>query len=441
MSNIKKFLNRISLENLSNTYLNKIYYTTAIGVDNISSYAFNIKHKEEIEIIHKKVKNKTYKFSRYKLKLISKGKGKPPRDLYIPTIRDRLLLKTINDFLLEIYDGEIIQKLPQIVIRELKDTINQEQFDTYIKIDIQSFYPTIDQDILIKTIKRKVRSEVFIRLLKQAINPSYSKQWDNIQGVPQGLSISNTLAHIYLIDIDNYFLKNNNIQYFRFVDDILILCKNSDTKKIIGDLTTLFNKKNLNIYPPQPKDSKSKIGSIRSDPFDYLGYSFKFKNISVRDSSVNNLRNGLVEIFTAYRYARKKNIDFLRWRLNLKITGCIQDHKSKGWLFFYSQITDLSLVYELDHFIQVLAVKFNLAEILKSVKKFSKAYFEINHNLKSTTYIPNFDNANRSEKIEILTDYFNINCKSLNDDQIDYEFQKKIRKQVNKLLTDPRDFS
>ncbi|MFP5006637.1 reverse transcriptase domain-containing protein [Acinetobacter pittii] len=152
------------------------------------------------ELINKKVTNNTYKISKYKLKLISKGKNKIPRDLYIPTIRDRLLLRVINDFLLTIYSEDINQKLPQTVVREVKEQLSSKNYDTYLKIDIQSFYPSINKEILVNIIKRRRKSNTFIRLINQSLNPKNLKDINSIEGVPQGLSISNTLA-AYLFNI------------------------------------------------------------------------------------------------------------------------------------------------------------------------------------------------------------------------------------------------
>ncbi|WP_081103736.1 reverse transcriptase domain-containing protein [Acinetobacter venetianus] len=441
MSNIKLFHTYITQKNLKKTYFEKIYYTTSMGVDNISPSTFNKKHLEEIEIINKKVKNNTYKFSKYRLKLINKGKNKPPRDLYIPTIRDRLLLKVINDFLLTIYNDDIIQKLPQIVVKEVKEQFLSNNYDTYVKVDIQSFYPSINKEILINIIKRKVRSNTFIRLIKQSLNPRNLHNINSIDGVPQGLSISNTLAYLYLIDIDKNFISKPNLSYFRFVDDILIFCNEKDIDTVKKDLHSLFQKKQLTIHPIQPEGSKSKIGKINHDHFEYLGYKFTDRKITIRESSANKIRNSLVEIFTAYKYDSNKNIDLLKWSLNLKISGCIHEKKSKGWVFFYSQVTDISLIYELDHFVKILANKFRIPEILKDIKKFSTTFFEINHNLNSTKYIPNFDKINLDKKINILEKYFDFSCKNLTEEEINDEFQKRIRKKISKLLTDPRDFS
>ncbi|WP_227667153.1 reverse transcriptase domain-containing protein [Klebsiella variicola] len=45
--------------------------------------------------------------------------------------------------------------------------------------------------------------------------------FDNEKGVPQGLSISNILASIYLQGVDNEMLKFD-VTYYRYVDDVLM---------------------------------------------------------------------------------------------------------------------------------------------------------------------------------------------------------------------------
>lgn len=440
MSNTKLFKLKTTESNLTEIYNNHIYYSYAIGIDNINHTQFNKNLKGEISLINRKINFKTYKFSRYKLKLLNKGKGKPPREIYIPTIRDRVLLKSIQLFLQEVYKSESTLDLPQNVIKKLKNELQKNKYDSYIKIDIKNFYPTIDRNILLKKIRYKVRDPYFNELLSNSLNPSKKEQ---ITGVPQGLSISNSLAHIYLLSLDKKLNAETNISYFRFVDDIFILLNNSTKDRVISLINSEFSKLKLEIHPITEKNSKSKI-SYLNNGFEYLGYSYTGKNFSVRESSINNLRNSIVECFTSYRYATaaKKNINFLLWRLNLKITGCIDDKKSKGWLFFFSQLSDQKVLHELDYFIQKIATQFGLSTIEKKrIKKFSRSYFEISHKFYTSTYIPNFDTYDIDDKKKILIEVFNKDLKGRSDEEIDDMFKFKTRKHINKLLVDLRNFS
>jgi len=58
--------------------------------------------------------------------------------------------------------------------------------------------------------------------------------------VPQGLSISNLLSSLYLGDIDTAFGEIPDIDYFRFVDDILIICEDQEVDVLKKKLPALI---------------------------------------------------------------------------------------------------------------------------------------------------------------------------------------------------------
>ncbi|MBO8210555.1 reverse transcriptase domain-containing protein [Acinetobacter nosocomialis] len=436
-SNTDLFKKMTTKEFISQVYIKYIYFSFAIGVDNINKEQFNLKLDSEVKLINRKLDSNIYKFSRYKLKLISKGQGKPPRELYIPTIRDRIVLKTIQLYLKEVYGESVEQETPQNIVKKLKDYINSGTYDHYIKIDIKDFYPSIDKEILLKKIRRKIRSQNFNMFLRKAMADK------DIRGVPQGLSISNILAYIYLSDLDNELSKTSDIIYLRFVDDIFILLKKNNKDNIIKILNKEFKKIKLSIHNIQSEGSKSKFGKV-SNGLDYLGYVYEDGKFTVRKSTLNNLRNSIIECFTSYKYAssEKKNLEFLIWRLNLKITGCIDDRQPKGWLYFFSQITDKKILHELDYFINKLWRNFGLPiDDFKRVKKFSRAYHEITYNFYESNYIPNFDKYTHAKKVDFLEKVYKFDTKGRDELEIDNYFKTKIRKQVKQLLVDIRNVS
>ncbi len=241
MSSIKIFQTHESLER---TYLDYIYYSFAIGTDNISHSTFNRNLSNEISIIHRKLSNETFQFTRYKLNLLSKGRQKFPREIYIPTIRDRVVLKTIHLYLQDLYFNELDYKMPQVIIKEITESI--ESYNSYIKIDIKNFYPSIDHEKLLTLLKEKIDCEYSLKLIRKALQPQKNEK---IGGVPQGLSISNILASIYLYQIDKAFQNKGNIRYFRFVDDILILCNESEIETLKTKINKEFSNLLLEIHP------------------------------------------------------------------------------------------------------------------------------------------------------------------------------------------------
>lgn len=441
MSVQKQFEQHFAEENLKRIYQEHIILSTATGIDNLSHKDFWPILNEQIAIISRKVLNGSYKFTKYKLKLISKGRGKIPRDISIPTIRDRIALRALCDFFVDRYKDSIRFELPQNMVRSVKTEIQSGAYGGFIKLDVSNFYPTIKHQELLKRLRRKIRNPDIISFIEKALKTptvSRSSAKDKIPeaGVPQGLSISNILAAIYLLNIDRYLSSYPGITYHRYVDDVFILCDYKEVVLVSKDVIRKFRRLGLKIHDPEKMPEKSVIGEL-GEKFDYLGYEFEGKIIRPRKSSIDKLKESLVSIFTGYKHSKLKSLGFLLWRLNLRITGCVFQNKSKGWMFFFSEINDEAILHNLDRHIVKLADRFG---VVVSPKRFVRAYYEVKYLRYETTYIPNFDNYSIEQKKEVLVKYFNKNIARLNEDEIDYEFKRRIDKQVKELLTDVQDF-
>lgn len=188
-------------------YASKLAGTRAIGLDKVSAQIFSAKLLDEVCLISRKVLAGTYNFTKYKEKLISKGAGKSPRQLSIPTIRDRLTLKIICQFLFEIFP-EAKPELPQEKVDRLRQAIDAGTYQYFIKIDLKDFYPSINHKLLLSKLYKRVRAPQFRHLVSSALqNPTAAEHHVKAAstskcGVAQGLSISNVLAEIFMLDID-----------------------------------------------------------------------------------------------------------------------------------------------------------------------------------------------------------------------------------------------
>lgn len=427
--------------NLHRIYQDVVILSSASGIDNLSQKQFWPRLNEEVSIISRKVLDESYKFTKYKLKLISKGRGKIPREISIPTIRDRITLRALCDFLVERYKSAIKFELPQNMVRGVKSEIESEKYSGFIKLDVSNFYPSISHQELLKRLRRRIRNPEIIEFIESAIStstvsrPKATDKKEN-SGVPQGLSISNILAAIYLINIDKYLAGSVGIAYHRYVDDIFILCDYRDVYTISRDIVSRFRRIGLAVHDPIKVSEKSVIGRV-GEKFDYLGYQFEGHKISPREVSIEKLKESLVSIFTSYKHSKSKSQEFLLWRLNLRITGCVFQNKAKGWMFFFSEINNETILHNLDHHVQRLLVRFN---VTVSPKRFVRTYYEIKHSKYQTTYIPNFDSYSILQMAEILESYFGKSTAHLTDEEVTYEFRKRIDKQVRELLTDVQDF-
>ena len=106
-------------------------------------------------------------------------------------------------------------------------------------------------------------------------------------------------------------------------------------------------------------------------------------------------------------------------------------------MFFFSEINSESILHNLDRYIDKLVERFDV-EI--QPKRFVRTYYEIKHAKYKTRYIPNFDEYDLDQMKDVLVTYFKKSIKSLTDEEIEYEFKKRIDKQARDLLTDVMDF-
>jgi len=450
--------------NLKKIYEEHIAKTSAIGIDRINRSTFEKNLTSEIALIRRKAGNRSYHFSQFKEKLISKGAKRFPRVISIATFRDRITLRAICDILKSRFEGFLDLKIPQIVIHDLKHEIVSGKYKYFIKLDVQNFYPSISHAILREAIKRRIKSANVVSLLDSALETPTVSVADKGRraepvGVPQGLSISNILAEVFLHRFDLWMEKKRGVKYFRYVDDIFALCA-SDPAPLFSEMSrTLEDDFNLKIHDISLPGSKSVFGPIEEE-FSFLGYLFVNGKARVKEQSIQRLESSLADAFTTYKYRcqeikrkqknkklRRQDLTFaknvLLWRVNLRITGCIFESTRKGWVFYFSQIDDSSVeqLHKLDKTVDSLMERFNVSTT-KKLRSFVRVYFECRRRDPTERgYIPNFDTTSVASMRRILESYFGQSVKGLSDASVRSTFSFRIRRATRELEQDIQDIS
>lgn len=403
---------------LKEIYNDKFKSSTTKGIDRLNGVLFEKQSNVQIKLIHNKCLSGKYKFSPYLELLQSKGRGKNPRVLAIPSIRDRIVLDALKNTLFSIFPECVSRKLANTHIYEIKkfiDTNIPSSFGIF-RTDIKNFYDSIDREKLFEKLKIRIKSQRLLKLIKKAIeSPIVPKNYNRKEinkymsdkGVPQGLSISNILAYIYLYDFDNCLKDNSCIRvYHRYVDDILVLTdqdKINEVKSIISDKMD-FLKLELN-----EDKTYTKLGY---EEFEYLGYRFQLPLITIRSSTIEKFIHSIASKFSSYIHNRKKRLQYLKKNkygidklkevflieLNEKITGAINGKQRYGWIFYFNAINDVSILYKID---SIIANLFKRLEDFgkqapSNLKKLSRAFYEAKYRPDSN-YIHNY---NQYETVE-----------------------------------------
>lgn len=421
---------------LRRLFVEKIAKSRATGKDGVRVGTFEEDLTEHVQTIQRKVLNRTYAFTAFKERLLLKGAGKAPRQICIPTVRDRLVLRAVC----QILHSAIPQSTgfsPHAVVDRVADQLRASPAgSSFIRIDVKDFFPSIRHDLLEAELIRfgvdDITRELCMRAVSNRIGNAIAGQE---RGVAQGLSISGALACIYLIRFDDRQTKRFG-QYFRYVDDILMISPTGEAYSRMKSVRNGLGKLGLKIHP-LGTFGKTEIHDV-AQGVDYLGYHIQRETISVRESSFRRMFHNILKVITDYRY--RGDVERLIFRLNLKITGCIADSKRRGWMMFFSRTENLRQLAHLDNFVRNQLVRVEVPyELMPRIRRFIKSYHEIRFNLDQTNYVPNFDNydlAAKAEVVAILLDRPLAEVLTFEAEAIERNFSRLIGQEVHDLEND-----
>ena len=178
----------------------------------------------------------------------------------------------------------IVFKHRNQITKELKAHLCDGTEYRIYKLDIKSFFESVDTDELMVTLGDNEKLSLHTKkLIKQ-----YLKHFNGIHqsGLPRGIELSPILADIILKEFDHYISTHYEVYFYqRFVDDIVILTTmNEDKRKFMKLLSAQLKKANSNLrfnFVKQriidverliDKNPTSKID--KKIEFSFLGYKY-----------------------------------------------------------------------------------------------------------------------------------------------------------------------
>lgn len=228
--------------------------------------------EDNIFNLHRELKNRTYQHSHYTAFNVCDPKL---RRIHKANVKDRVLHHAIFRILYPIFDQNFtfdsyscrtgkgthkaVKRLEKFAI---KLSQNNRRNIFALKCDIKKFFDSVDQEILLKIIKRKIQDQNAIWLIEKIVK-SFQK------GIPLGNVTSQLFANIYLNELDQFIKHDLKEKYYlRYCDDFAIL---SDSEKHLQNLISKINnflqeKLKLNLHPNKIIIRKFHQG------IDFLGY-------------------------------------------------------------------------------------------------------------------------------------------------------------------------
>jgi retron-type reverse transcriptase len=90
-----------------------------------------------------------------------------------------------------------------------------------LKADIRHYFPSIDHEVLMKLLRRKIADERVLSLLKKIIEAYVIESG---RGMPLGALTSQLFANVYLNPLDHFIKEKLRVKfYLRYLDDFVLL--------------------------------------------------------------------------------------------------------------------------------------------------------------------------------------------------------------------------
>ena len=213
--------------------------------------------------------------------------------------RDRIVHHAICNIIEPIFDKSFI--FDSYANRKGKGTLKAvERFDFFkrkvsnncfrecyvLKVDIKHYFETVDNEILIFLIMKKINDQRVIWLIKLILD-NYSLSYGRM-GMPLGNLTSQFFANIYLNELDHYIKEQLNIKYYiRYVDDFVILSKNKLILEYYKNKIEEFLKARLEL---ELHPDKSKILKL-SEGVNFLGFRIFMQFKLIRKNNLRKFEN------------------------------------------------------------------------------------------------------------------------------------------------------
>ncbi|MDO8064228.1 reverse transcriptase domain-containing protein ['Bonamia sp.' little leaf phytoplasma] len=192
------------------TAFNKIAANKGAGTPGIDNKTIDGINLERLERYHREYVNNRYNPKPVKRTLIPKD-NKKTRPLGIPTIKDRLMQKCLEQLLTPYFEnifsewsfGFRTKKSCHDAIKRVKQRF--KGIDYLVKIDLKGYFDTINHEILMRTLNQFIKKNKTLSTINKWLKAGFMKdgiKYESLSGSPQGGIISLLLANVYLHYID-----------------------------------------------------------------------------------------------------------------------------------------------------------------------------------------------------------------------------------------------
>jgi len=190
----------------------RIYANPGAVTKGVNSNTLDGFSNERVATLKERLRQGTYRPKPTRRVSIPKANGKK-RPLGIPTGDDKLVQEVVRLLLEKIYEPIFSEDSHGFRPARSTHTALQQIDDTWdgirwiVTVDIHSFFDSMNHEVLMALLAKKIADKRFLALIKQMLKAGYLEDWTfhgTYSGSPQGGICSPILSNIYLHELDTF---------------------------------------------------------------------------------------------------------------------------------------------------------------------------------------------------------------------------------------------
>ena len=217
-----------------------------------------------------------------------------------PAVLDRVIQQALAQVLEPLFDSEFSDRSygfrkrrgAHDAVKQAREYLKQG-YPVAVDMDLAKFFDTVNFDILMHRVNRKVSDPVVRRLIWRFLRAGVMENGQvspSEKGVLQGVPLSPLLANIVLHDLDMELEKRGH-KFVRYADDFLVLVKSVRAGRRVMDSLTRFLDRKLRLTVNPVKSKVAPLNQCR-----FLGFTLRRKKIVWSDKSEAKFRRRVKEL-------------------------------------------------------------------------------------------------------------------------------------------------
>jgi RNA-directed DNA polymerase len=222
------------------------------------------------------------------------------RKLGIPIVMDRVIMqataKVLGHLFNDTFSNYSYGYRPNCSVNKAArqaQKFYQQGYRYQVDIDLEKFFDTVNHDVLMNRVSRKVKNKGLLRLIGKFLRAGVKvngRLQPTRQGVPQGSPVSPILSNILLDDLDME-LEARGHKFVRYADDLAIFVKSERAGQRVMASVSRYLERKLKVTVNK---EKSKVSKVKDSAV--LGFQIHCKKLRTTDPKVRKFKAELKAI-------------------------------------------------------------------------------------------------------------------------------------------------